>query len=231
QDGPEAISKATTTRFDIIFMDIRMPLLNGVEAYRKIRCKNPGVPIIMMTAYSMEELVEEAIQMGAFAVIHKPLDMTEVEALIERVRARKKASVLFVDDDQVLCDNMQERLSIAGYEADTALSGESAVEACRKKAYEVACIDCKLPQMDGFETFIAIKNIQPQIAAIMITGYREEMKELIERAISNCAYSCLYKPFEAVELLRLIKEACGESQSPYRPKGIFNARKREYTDR
>ena len=89
QDGLEAIERVKERPFDITFMDIKMPLMNGVETYRRIRKIRPKAVVMMMTAYAVEELVQEALQEGAYGITYKPLDVERVIAVIEEAsRAR-----------------------------------------------------------------------------------------------------------------------------------------------
>ena len=76
-DGAGAIQLARETRFPLIFMDIRMPGANGVEAWKEIKKLNPGAVVVMMTGFSGEDLVEAALHEGAYAVIYKPFDVGE----------------------------------------------------------------------------------------------------------------------------------------------------------
>ena len=85
RSGEEAISLAGSTAFDAILMDIVMPGVNGVEALRSIKSVAPGTNVIMMTAYSRHELVEQARKAKAVAVLPKPLDMDRLLALLERM--------------------------------------------------------------------------------------------------------------------------------------------------
>ena len=62
-----------------------MPGLNGVEALRLMKGLAPGLSVIMMTAFTRDELVEEARQATALTVLPKPLDMDWVLALLVRV--------------------------------------------------------------------------------------------------------------------------------------------------
>ncbi len=82
-DGLEAIKMAAETPFDIILMDIRMPHMNGVEAFKEIKKLRPDAAVVMMTAYSVEELVQEALEEGAFGIVYKPLDTEKIVTLIE----------------------------------------------------------------------------------------------------------------------------------------------------
>lgn len=84
RSGEDAISLARTTPFDAILMDIVMPGVNGVEALRSIKAVDPATNVIMMTAYTRHELVEQARKAKAVAVLPKPLDMDRLLALLAR---------------------------------------------------------------------------------------------------------------------------------------------------
>ena len=89
-DGPEAIEKVKERPFDMIFMDIKMPLMDGVETYRRIKQIRPEAAVMMMTAYAVEELVQEALEEGAYGIIYKPLDVEKVVEVIEEARKAKQ---------------------------------------------------------------------------------------------------------------------------------------------
>lgn len=81
--GEAAAALARGTRYDAVLMDIVMPGLNGVEALRAIKTSTPGTHVIMMTAFTRNELVEEAKHANALAVLPKPLEMDRVLSLLE----------------------------------------------------------------------------------------------------------------------------------------------------
>jgi DNA-binding NtrC family response regulator len=70
----------------------------------------------------------------------------------------------------------------------------------------------KLPTLNGLETYLAIKNICPETVAVFMTAYRQEVAELVEEAINNNAYACLYKPLDMSELLSLTSEILKKKQ-------------------
>ncbi len=83
--GEAAVARVRADRFDAVLMDIRMPGLNGVQALRAIKSLAPGIPVIMMTAYTRDELIAEAQQTTGFPVLGKPLDIDRVLALLARL--------------------------------------------------------------------------------------------------------------------------------------------------
>jgi DNA-binding NtrC family response regulator len=82
--GKAAISMAAEGAYDAVLMDIRMPDVNGVEALRAIKARAPGTRVIMMTAYTGDELAREAERMTGMPVLPKPLDVAEVLDLVAR---------------------------------------------------------------------------------------------------------------------------------------------------
>lgn len=75
--GEEAIAGFRDRDYDIAFMDVRMPGLNGVESLLEIRKLKPNARVVMMTAYSVEDLLTKALESGAAGVLHKPFDMRD----------------------------------------------------------------------------------------------------------------------------------------------------------
>ncbi len=88
-NGKIAIEKACSLKPDIIFMDIEMPEMNGIEALKIIQAKCP-VPIIMLSAFENQKLINEATKAGASAYLLKPLYKPYVERAIAIAIARHK---------------------------------------------------------------------------------------------------------------------------------------------
>lgn len=84
-DGYDAIEKVKTTKFDLVFTDVKMPGLSGIDTYKEIRKLDPKLLVVMMTGYSVDELLKEAFELGAYGVIYKPFDMEEVLSIIEKI--------------------------------------------------------------------------------------------------------------------------------------------------
>jgi DNA-binding NtrC family response regulator len=205
KDGYEAIVKVKEGSFDLIFMDIKMPLMDGVETYKEIKKIRPDSVVIMMTAYAVEDLIQEALKEGAYGVLYKPLDMEKIFSFIKTAKEAKHGGlILIVDDDPGFTTTLKNILSKRGYSVAVAQTGEAAISKVQGDNFCLILIDLKLPTINGLETYLAIKKIKPEIMAIMITGYRQEMADLIQDALNNSAYTCLYKPLDIEFLLNLI---------------------------
>jgi DNA-binding NtrC family response regulator len=203
-DGFSALSKFKEQDFDVTLMDIVMPEMNGVDASRKMKEINPEAPIILMTAYSDEELLQTARNEGVSQIIHKPIRIDQLIQII--TEAANGQPILVVDDDADICHTLTKILETQGYDVLTAGSGEEAITVSQNKACQMAFIDVKLPNIDGLETLLRLKEINPGLTVIMMTGFRNEVKEALDKAQAASAITCLYKPFDPVEATELVKK-------------------------
>ena len=204
EDGFRAIERVRGSTFDVVLMDVKMPGMNGVETYREMKKIRPRMRVIMMTAYTLDELIRDALREGASGVLYKPFDIARLTRLIDEDRAE----IMLVDDDPYFCDMLKDALERKGYRVSIAGEGLEAVEMARRASYDLFFIDMKLPTINGLETYLALREIDPKVQAIMMTGYRNETNELVSEALRNSAFTCLYKPFDLrgmVELIELIQ--------------------------
>jgi DNA-binding NtrC family response regulator len=86
KDGASAIRAFASLRggTDAVLLDLRLPDVDDLRILAAMRQLSPKVPVIVMTAFGTPELLNEALRLGAFAVIDKPFDMSAVSPLIER---------------------------------------------------------------------------------------------------------------------------------------------------
>jgi len=83
-DGSTAVDRYLHGDFNVTLMDIVLPGINGVEAFRRIREIDPGASVILMTGYSDEDLMQQAINEGACCVLHKPIRIDKMIDTIKR---------------------------------------------------------------------------------------------------------------------------------------------------
>jgi CheY-like chemotaxis protein len=83
EDGDVAVEKCRKRHFDIIFMDMRMPHMNGLDACKAILGLDPATKVVMMSGYSDDGLMDEAINSGAIAKLAKPFELKVILDLIE----------------------------------------------------------------------------------------------------------------------------------------------------
>ncbi len=113
--------------------------------------------------------------------------------------------VLLVDDEEALLEFLSKRLLKQGFTVKAAFSGEEAIQVAKEEPYDVAVVDLKMPGIDGVETQKRLKEIQPFLQCIVLTGHGS-----IESALGSGqrdAFQYLLKPVDYDNLLALIKDA------------------------
>jgi DNA-binding NarL/FixJ family response regulator len=86
QTGEEAVRMSASLHPDVIFMDIYMPQVDGLQAAREIKQRFPGIAVIMLTSSENDKHLYESIQLGASGYLLKSLDAAELFDLLEGVR-------------------------------------------------------------------------------------------------------------------------------------------------
>ncbi len=78
QNAVEGIELLRRKNYALLFLDIKMPKLNGLEALKQIRQLKPAMPVILVTGYQSAEIAQEALSLGAFDYIPKPFDSAQI---------------------------------------------------------------------------------------------------------------------------------------------------------
>ena len=89
-NGQQAVSRISKEDFDMVFMDMKMPGMDGMEALEKVKGISQETVVILMTAYGTIESAVEAMRKGAYDYIIKPFSPDQIELLISRVNERQK---------------------------------------------------------------------------------------------------------------------------------------------
>jgi two-component system, NtrC family, response regulator HydG len=206
EDGYKGIEAASKTKFNIAFIDVRMPGINGVETLKEVKKVSPDTIVFIMTAFFAEDILQEAVKLGAQAILYKPLDIDLILRIIKQ--GMTKANILVVDDEFSTRETLRGVLEDRGYQVAVAEDGHTAIEMAEKTHFDIMFIDVVMPGIDGFKTLEEIKKIDPKTKVIIMTGY--DIEDLVEKAISRGASTCISKPIDnmdkLLQLLRAVKE-------------------------
>jgi two-component system, NtrC family, response regulator HydG len=82
-NGKEAVERFREKDYGITFMDVRMPVMNGVDSFFEIRKLKPDAKIVMMTGFK-EAIVTKALEAGAIGLLSKPFDIEAMLALVDK---------------------------------------------------------------------------------------------------------------------------------------------------
>ncbi len=206
QDGYQAIELAKESVYSLIFMDMKMPGINGLETYREVKRVSPGTIVVMMTGFTLEELVSDALKEGAYAVLFKPLDMGQIINIVQSVM--NVTWLLVVDDRVVDREWLREILEGSGYRVSVAEDIEQAAVMVAGKHYRAILMDVRMPGIEGSCGLERIKKLDSGVKVIFLTGYAPA--EAVRAALHGECYSVLTKPVDPEEMLALINSVVRE---------------------
>ena len=203
QSGEEAIEKFLRQDYDVAFMDVRLPRQNGVEALNRIREAKPEARVVMMTGYSVKELMDKALKDGAWAILHKPFDMERVLELVGRI---KPVAILVADDDQDFLSSVKELLEWNGYRVYAAHTAQQTIERLRAGGVDLAILDLRLPDGSGLDVCRELRGSGSLAPALIFTGYAKEEAQAIQKLQSLSNASVIVKPFPMRTLLQSVEQ-------------------------
>ena len=111
RDGEEAVALAREATPDVAIMDVKMPKLDGIEAARRILDERP-IPIVMLTAYGQDELVQRAAEAGVFGYLVKPFREQDLLPAIRTARARHEELAALREEAESLAEALNARKAI-----------------------------------------------------------------------------------------------------------------------
>lgn len=202
-DGPSALELVKKHTYDIALLDLKMPGMNGVELYKRIRQVSAGTVAIVVTAFAGSAIAKEALDAGAAEVVAKPVNFPRLMNLVEETLGQPL--VLVVDDDHDLCDSLWSVLREHSYRVCTAHDAVEAERRLNQGDYHVVLIDMKLPVGSGADVFQVVHKSHPSTRTILITGARPETEILIDTVLAEGADAVAYKPFNMPQLLDTLK--------------------------
>jgi DNA-binding NtrC family response regulator len=113
--------------------------------------------------------------------------------------------VLLVDDEEDFVESLAKRLDRRGLRVETSSSGEQALEMVRRRSFDVIVLDLAMPGLDGIATLERLKQLDPDLQVILLTGHATVPKSV--EAMKLGAADLLEKPADFAELLTKIREA------------------------
>lgn len=142
-DAERALQLLESLRPDVVFADVRLPGMSGIDLLRRIREYDPAIPVIIMTAHGTIEGAVEAVKLGAFDYMKKPLDLEELKLLADRARE----TALMKQELSYYRRQAASDLPFAGILGDSA-----AIRAVMDQARQVAALDETPPVLITGET-------------------------------------------------------------------------------
>ena len=198
--GSEGLAQVAAHSFDLVLLDMKMPGMDGLECLTAMRRQRPGTDVVMITAYTKGELIRQALQAGALAVLHKPVSVEELLAMIAFIAL--PASVLVVEDDEDLAGALSGMLTErGGYRVEVVTTLAAARAALTRKPADLVLLDYRLPDGTGADLLDWLKTQGRREAVVLLTAYPEAA---LDGLPCLSATDILVKPFAPESLLEAI---------------------------
>lgn len=194
--GEEALKKVKATRFDALITDMRMPEMGGAMLVHELRRVDPGLPVIVVTAYSGDEDLKIARAEGLLAILAKPPKLDRLENLLRA--ARRDGLVALIEDDEALSDNLCEVFRTHGFTAVQAASVLEAEKLATVRPF-AAVTDLRVPGGPDGEALRRLVMRYPGIPVVVISGHPD-----VEAPRENAGY--FRKPFNPKALVQRLEE-------------------------
>lgn len=201
--GQQALELIRAQSFDCVLTDVRMPEMDGVEFHRQLLQFQPGLPVVLMTAYASDEIIRKGLEEGVVGVLDKPLDISQLLSFFSSLI--KNQTIAIVDDDPSFCKTLCDILGQRGFKVAQVTDPHADLELIAAES-QVILLDMKLNSVNGLDLLKNIRGRYPSLPVVLITGYRQEMAKPIEAAMRIQAYTCLYKPLVIPDLLKTISQ-------------------------
>ena len=231
-NGEEAFDIIRRTPYPVVFTDIKMPKMNGIELIEKIKNTYPMIRVIIGTGYVDFKYGLTAFTNGAETIIFKPYNYPKLLEIVENcfkflddwelklkelqeMKGEKEPNpegtetVLYADDDEKVKNFSKFNLEKQGY---TFLSVSNGAEglAMMDKAKDIDLImtSAKLSDMNGMELYKVYKKINPKIRVLYIVSYKEEI--IFEDDVLHEDDAYIYSPFTQKILTKAVRKTLDE---------------------
>lgn len=183
EDGASALKIAKDTAIQVAVVDHQMPDMEGLVVITKLKAMMPDIKTILLTGQGDEKLKEatQALnstyfgkeEMGRFWEFLSNLPLGNI-------------NILLVDDNESFVNTLAERIRLKGCDTLVALNGREALEIARSNRIQMAVVDHEMPDMDGLVVITKLKEIDPDIRTLLLTGHGDEkLKEATEALNSD----------------------------------------------
>ncbi len=200
--GYEVIEICQKQSFDVILMDVRMPGLDGLETVQRIKDYVKNTRIVMMSAYSVEEVKKKALQEGVVAFLQKPIDVEMVIKLIQQV---EQPSILLMLEDKNERQVLVNYFSQHNYYAHTTKFSQEVVDLARQVCFSVIIIDANMTTGDGLELYQDLEKATPTTLFILLYESCNNFPDIGTETVQKSIPIALEKPLDIDRFLSILK--------------------------
>jgi len=155
-----------------------------------------------------EILIESEPGRGTTFILHLPVGFGEKELeekVLKPIKEVRPARILVIDDEESVRDILSRMLGVKGHQVVVASDGEEGIERFKNEPFDLVFTDLGMPKVSGWEVGMAVKEMNPKVPVIMITGWGMELNR--EKLGESGIDLIVSKPFLFDQLIELVTEA------------------------
>ena len=228
------VQKAKQNPYNLILVDLQMPIMDGLDVARKVRemC-GEKVIIIILTAYNWDEILDEALHSGVDGFIAKPLFTSNVLEEFERIIKKKDLNknheeeervnlegkrVLLAEDMAINAEIIKQILKMRNIVVDYAENGQIALDKfseSKENYYDAILMDVRMPVMDGLKASSEIRELERPdaktvpIIALTANAFDDDVKKSLQAGMT----AHLSKPVEIDQLFKTLERLIGSKET------------------
>jgi DNA-binding NtrC family response regulator len=171
ENGSAALEVAQKTTIHVAVVDQQMPDMEGLVVITKLKAITPDIRTILLTGHGDDKL-KEATQ----ALNSTYFDKGEMGRFWNFLANLPLGSIniLLVDDNEKFVTALADRIRLKGYDPLIALNGREALEIAASNKIQLAVVDHDMPDMDGLVVITKLKEIDPGVNTLLLTGHGDE---------------------------------------------------------
>ncbi|MBI5623605.1 MAG: response regulator [Elusimicrobia bacterium] len=203
QEGRPALEAFLRAKPEFVLLNDVLPDIADHALFSKMIAADPGAKILVLSLVG-----EEPGQGGSSSFGIRSFRPDEVVTAVEKLRAPRAAQrpadaakprVVAIDDDPAVIELLGSVLALSGYDVACAENGQKGLELVRKNKPQLVLLDVSMPVMDGVETLKRIREFDPRVGVVMVTG--NSSLDMMEQCRAYGAFDYLVKPFSMDYLL------------------------------
>jgi signal transduction histidine kinase len=215
KDGADALHLVNVDKefgrvFDVILMDIHMPVMDGHEAVQQLRAEGFTQPIVALTAAHMKGDMDRCFESGFTAYLGKPLDQARLYECLARFLpvtagtpplSAKVKTLMIVEDDIDALAAMEGLLTLLGWQVIGVQNAAAALRGVKEHHPHTILIDLNLPDMSGYVCAAQIHESYPDVRIVIASGEEVDRQRAADAGVS----ASLLKPVSLAQLESVLR--------------------------
>lgn len=213
ENGKEALEKIQNEKFDLVFMDVQMPVMDGIEATKEIRKLGLELPIIALTANAFEQDKVSCLEAGMNDFASKPLERDRIRQLIKNYTQKESSSgnatrMIIVEDDKTSLEVLKYivRENIPDFKVKYAETGAEACTLMGSFQPDVILLDINLPDINGIDVLkFMSKHERYKKVKVVLNSCLSNDSELVREAYKYNIHANINKSTDKDFIIQTLK--------------------------